>query len=73
LETERIISFSILFQRMDFINACEEGRLDRVVELVNNGVNIHATNEKGFRSACKYGHLEMIKYLMSLDDKPNIV
>jgi hypothetical protein len=29
-------------------------------------------NEDGFRSACENGHLEVIKYLMSLDDKPNI-
>ena len=57
---------------MDFVNACKEGRLDKVVELINDEVNVHANNEDGFRSACKNGHLEVIKYLMSLDDKPNI-
>jgi len=57
---------------MDFTNACEKGRLDRVVELVNNGVNIHANNEYGFQLACYNGHLEVIKYLMEQEDKPNI-
>jgi hypothetical protein len=72
LEIERIISFSTLFQRMDFINVCEEGRLDRVIELVNNGVDIHADEDYGFRIACLYGHLDIIKYLMEQEDKPNI-
>ena len=57
---------------MNFINACKEGRLDKVVELINDKVNVHAYNGKGFRWICENGHLEVIKYLMLLNDKPNI-
>ena len=35
LEIEKIISFSTSFQKFDFINVCKEGKLDKVVELIN--------------------------------------
>ena len=70
MEIERIISFSTLFQRMDFINAYKEGKLDKLVELINNGVNVH--EDYGFTLACENGHLKIIKFLMSLNNKPNI-
>lgn len=57
---------------MDFVNACEKGRLDKVIELINDGVDIHVYDEYGFRWACSKGRLNVIKYLMEQEDKPNI-
>lgn len=57
----------------EFIHLCEtNNNLNRIKKLVGIGVNIHYNNEYGFHIACANGHLEVVKYLISLDDKPNI-
>jgi len=34
-------------------------------------INIHADNEWAFRLACKYGHLDIVKFLLTLEPDHN--
>ena len=44
--------------------ACENGHLNVVKYLVENGANIHVGIERPLRSACREGHLKVVKYLV---------
>jgi ankyrin repeat protein len=44
--------------------ACKRGIFNIVKELVDLGINIHYLNEKSFRYACKYNHLDIVNYLL---------
>ena len=56
-----------------FITACKNGKLMKAQDIYNTyKPNIHADNDKAFRSVCKNGHKEVAQWLMTLDDKPNI-
>ena len=52
-----------------FSQACLEGDLDLAKKLYNNGADI---TERGklFRASCEHGHIEMAKWLHSLDALP---
>ncbi len=45
------------------IDASMYGDLDRVNELVEQGADVHAQEDKALREASNYGHTEVVKYL----------
>lgn len=47
-----------------FLDACKNGVLDEVRRL-SPLVNVHANNEEAFRTACKYGRLDVATFLFS--------
>ena len=48
-----------------FINACRNGNLTDITCLLQTyNINVHADNECGFRWACRYGHLNLVQYLL---------
>lgn len=47
-----------------FIKACEDGNLGEFKKYLHN-VNIHAFDEKAFRTACEHGSLEVVRTLLS--------
>ena len=49
-----------------FIDACKIGNLNRAIELKDD-VNIHANNDEAFRLSCEDGHIEVAKWLYTLD------
>ena len=53
---------------LDFIKACKNGRLQVAIDMASCfGINIHAGNDRAFWYACAYGHLKIVKWLMSLE------
>jgi len=48
----------------NFISFAKEGNLEKIVELYENGANIHAENDEAFINACLNGHCEVAKYLI---------
>ena len=50
-----------------FIEACETGDIQTLQLLDYSQINIHAGHEKAFRHACFGGHLDVVKYLISLE------
>ena len=48
----------------ELVKAVESGNLQKVKDLVNLGVNIHAKDERALRWAALDGHLDIIKYLV---------
>ena len=56
-----------------FINLCEKGKLEEIRKIYSkNNINIHVNNDKAFRYACLNGHIEIVKWLINLDNKPDI-
>mmetsp|Transcript_12436 Transcript_12436/g.16321 ORF Transcript_12436/g.16321 Transcript_12436/m.16321 type:complete len:790 (-) Transcript_12436:450-2819(-) len=54
-----------------FLNACKEGKLDRVKELIKLGVNVHTSDNSEFTGihwAAKKNHVEVLKYLVKETD-----
>ena len=54
-------------EKMKYIllkSACEEGHLDVVKYLVQNGANIRANDDWVLNIASEHGHLEIVKYLV---------
>lgn len=52
----------------DLIQACRNGDLEKVKELVKNGVDVNVKNFKGktaLHRAARYGYSEIVKYLKS--------
>ena len=48
-----------------FYEACENGNLTDITYLLNTyDIDVHADNEKGFRWACRHGHLNVVQYLL---------
>jgi ankyrin repeat protein len=54
------------------VDACANGNLDIVKDLVKNGHNIHYQNELPLRWACYNGNIDVVKYLLSLGADLNI-
>lgn len=54
---------------MEFIQACTHGDLGQVRSLVRfSGVNIHVSDDLGFKIACENSHREIIDYLLKSPD-----
>lgn len=49
-----------------FIKVCKSGDIDKAKELIKYNVDIHMDDDLPFRYACKYGHLILAKWLVSL-------
>ena len=60
----------ILFN--EFTKACNNGNIKRVQELLDQGVDPSADDNDGIRSACFYGHIEVVKLLLDLDESKGI-
>ena len=55
-----------------FMNLCRRGKFTKAKEFYQNNadkIDIHANNEEAFRLSCKYGHLEIAKWLINLSIK----
>ena len=50
-----------------FLGACRAGSLPLVCELLSlsagRRVNVHADGEEAFRTACEYGHMDVVREL----------
>ena len=56
-----------------FKNACETGDINQVKQIIKKyNINIHTGDEYAFRKACQNNQLELVKYLISLDQNINI-
>jgi hypothetical protein len=53
-----------------FIDACSIGCLDRAKLIYHINMDVSHNDDEAFRSACQFGHLEIVKFLLSL--KPSI-
>jgi hypothetical protein len=56
-----------------FIQACEDGELDKVKYLLTSpnlaeNVSISYKSDQALRNACKHGHLDIVKYLLTSSD-----
>ena len=47
-----------------FIRACRKGCFSIAEFLIEKGVNIHARSDKGFKLACKNGHIDIVRLLV---------
>jgi len=43
-----------------------------LISLENQNLDIHYEEDEAFRLACFNGHLDIVKWLLTLEDKPNI-
>ena len=50
---------------MDLIEAAQNGNLQQVQELIKNGADVHAQNDRAFMGACWNGHLPVVEYLLA--------
>ena len=49
-----------------FYDACEANDLTVIVDLLNNyNIDVHAYNDCGFRWVCVFGHLNIVKYILT--------
>ncbi len=46
------------------INDAKNGDLDKVIDAINNGADIHACDDYALQWACSNGHLDIVKYLI---------
>ena len=46
------------------VRACENGNLNKVKDLLNQGANIHYYDDDPLHIASEYGHLDIVKYLI---------
>ena len=51
-----------------FINACKINKLPKYLFLTFPDINIHAWDEAAFKRSCKFGHLEVAKWLIELGE-----
>ena len=49
-----------------FIEACKNNNIKKIKKLVYDGVNIHESNDAGFKWACCTGCIEIVIYLTTL-------
>ena len=59
---EEVISFQDKNEALTF--ASQEGHIDIVKYLVENGADIHARDELALREASENGHVEVVKFLL---------
>lgn len=53
--------------------SCRHGKLEIIKMICSvNKLNIRVNNDYAFRTSCEFGHLDVAKYLISLDDGINI-
>jgi ankyrin repeat protein len=51
-----------------FVLFCANGHLDKIKNMIENeDIDIHYNNDAGLCSACRGGHLDVVKYLISLN------
>ena len=53
-----------------FLQACEKGKIEDMNHLIKAGVHLNCLNSQGhgpLHLACKYGQLEAVKLLLSLN------
>ena len=69
----KLSHFKFKFSGMDFVHSCEYGHLEVVQYIYNIGeINIHFSKELSFRSACRSGNLEIVKWLLEIEPQINI-
>jgi uncharacterized protein len=52
---------------MDLIIACKQGDIEKVQNILNNGVDVQSCSFQGatgFHTACQNGHIEIVKLLI---------
>ena len=49
---------------VQLIDACKDGDLKQVKELIEKGVNVHTYDDYALMYASQYGHLDLVKYLI---------
>lgn len=52
----------------NLMTACKDGDLNSAKEALAHGADIHADDDKALRHACHYGHLDVVKYLLTSPD-----
>jgi ankyrin repeat protein len=57
--------------QQEFLKACKSGDMQTLQSLDYSRIDIHACDEWAFQLACKYGHLDVVKYLISLEPDHN--
>jgi hypothetical protein len=57
---------------MKLIKACREGNLPLIKKLLQDpDIYIHSGNEMAWRDSCRYGHIEVVKLLLSIGHSPS--
>src|SRR3989344_3954799 len=54
----------IFFQFMDFIDACKQCSLDKVISLLDQGADIHAEDDCALQLSAQNGHLHVVQFLL---------
>jgi ankyrin repeat protein len=57
---------------ISFFDACRDGNLQRVKEIIRKDRHVLKSVDRAFRSACYYGHLEIAKWLFGVKPSINI-
>jgi hypothetical protein len=49
---------------MELINACGNNDIEKVIKLINEGIDVHARDDYAFRWSANNGHLDIVKFLL---------
>ena len=51
---------------MDFIECCKTGDINSIKQMSLNTIKYNCDLDRGFRCACMYGHINIVRYLCEL-------